>query len=82
MNQEKVNGSSESSEEALVRSQTRDFPGGPVVANPPSSAGDRGLIPGLGTKLPHAMRQVHLCATTRESPHATHTYEKQAKEEI
>ena len=82
MNQEKVNGSREPSKEALVRSQTRDFPGGPVVANPPPSAGHRGLIPGVGTKLPHAVGQVHLCATTRESPHATHTYEKQAKEEI
>ena len=48
MNQEKVNGSREPSEEALVRSQTRDFPGGPVVANLPASAGDVGSIPGLG----------------------------------
>ena len=27
-----------------------DFLGGPVVKNPPSNAGDVGLIPGLGTK--------------------------------
>ena len=79
MNQEKVNGSREPSEEALVRSQIRDFPGGPVVANPPPSAGDRGLIPGMGTKLPHAVGQVHLRATTRESPHATHTKNKQKR---
>ena len=26
----------------------------PVVKNPPSSAGDTGLIPGWGTKIPHA----------------------------
>ena len=26
----------------------RDFPGGPVVKNPPSNAGDMGSIPGLG----------------------------------
>ena len=79
MNQEKVNGSREPSEEALVRSQTRDFPGGPGVANPPPSAGDRGLIPGVGTELPHAGGQVHLCATARESPHATHTHTKRKR---
>ena len=30
------------------------FPGGPVVKNLPSNAGDEGLIPGGGTKMPHA----------------------------
>ena len=30
-----------------------DFPRGPVVKNLPSSAGDAGLIPGGGTKIPH-----------------------------
>ena len=29
---------------------SRDFPGGPVVKNPPCSAGDVGSIPGQGTK--------------------------------
>ena len=33
----------------------RDFPGGPVVKNLPSNAGDAGSIPGQGTKIPHAM---------------------------
>ena len=32
----------------------RDFPGGPVVENLPSNAGDAGLIPGRGTKISHA----------------------------
>ena len=32
----------------------RDFPGGPVVRNPPSSARVVGLIPGSGIKIPHA----------------------------
>ena len=43
-----------------------DFPGGPVVKNPPSNAGDVGSIPGRGTKIPHAG---HLSprTTTRES---------------
>ena len=27
----------------------RDFPGGPVVKNPPAKGGDMGPIPGLGT---------------------------------
>ena len=29
-----------------------DFPGGPVVQNPPRNAGDIGSIPGLGAKIP------------------------------
>ena len=36
----------------------RDFPGGPVVKNPPSNAGDVGSIPGRGTKIPHAVGQL------------------------
>ena len=35
-----------------------DFPGGPLVKNLPSNAGDEGLIPGLGTKIPHALEQL------------------------
>ena len=35
-----------------------DFPGGPVVKNPPYNAGDAGLIPGQGTKIPHAAGQL------------------------
>ena len=33
----------------------RDSPGGPVVKNPPSNAGDMGSIPGQGTEIPHAV---------------------------
>ena len=36
--------------------QCRHFPGGPVVKNLPCNAGDLGLIPGWGTKTPHATR--------------------------
>ena len=43
-----------------------DFPGGPVVENLPSNAVDTGLIPGQGTKIPHAAGQLSLCATTTE----------------
>ena len=44
------------------------FPGGPVVKNLPSDAGDAGSIPGRGTKIPHVARQLSLRATTREKP--------------
>ena len=33
-----------------------DFPGGPVVKNPPSNAGDVGSVPGQGTKIPPCRR--------------------------
>ena len=35
-----------------------DFPGGPVVKNLPSTAGDVGLIPGQGTKILYAAGQL------------------------
>ena len=38
--------------------QSRNFPGGPVVKNPPCSAGDAALMPGPGTKTPHAAEQL------------------------
>ena len=45
----------------------RDFPGGPVVENSPCSAGDTGLIPGQGTKIPHAAEQLGPRATIRKA---------------
>ena len=39
----------------------RDFPGGPLVKNLPSNTRDVGSIPGVGTKLPHAVGQLSLC---------------------
>ena len=33
------------------REMVVDFPGGPVVGNPPASAGDTGSIPGQGRSL-------------------------------
>ena len=38
----------------FLKNESKDFPGGPVVQNLPSSAGDVGLIPGRGTKTRHA----------------------------
>ena len=37
-----------------------------MVKNPPSNAGHVGLIPGRGTKIPHATGQLSPCASTRE----------------
>ena len=45
----------------------RDFPGGPVVKNPPCNARDMGSIPGQRTKILHAMEQLSPRATTRQS---------------
>ena len=43
----------------------RGFPGGSVVKNSPSNAGDVGLMPGCGSKIAHAKGQLSLC-TARE----------------
>ena len=37
---------------------SRDFPGAPVVKNPPCNAGDAGSIPGQETKISHAAEQL------------------------
>ena len=34
------------------REMLKNFSGNPVVKNPPANAGDTGLIPGPGTKIP------------------------------
>ena len=46
--------------------QAGDFPGGPVVKNLPSNAGDMSSIPGQGTKISCAVWQLSLSVTTRE----------------
>ena len=50
----------------IKNGQKREFPGSPVVKNLPSNAGDVGLIPGEGTKVPHAMGQLSPCTTPTE----------------
>ena len=50
----------------MTQKTFRNFPCGSVVKNRPSNAGSAGLIPGRGTKIPHAMGQLSLCTTTRE----------------
>ena len=44
---------------------SRDFPGGAVVKNPPANAGDTSSSPGPG-RFPHAVEQLSPCATTTE----------------
>ena len=39
-----------------------EFPGGPVVKNPPSNSGDLGSTLGWGTKIPPATGQLNLSA--------------------
>ena len=46
-----------------------DFTGGPVAENPPSNAEDVGLIPGPGTKIPHAPGQLSLCDKMKDPKH-------------
>ena len=43
-----------------------NFPGGPVAKNPPCNAGDSGSILGQETKISNDMKQLSLCAATRE----------------
>ena len=42
----------------LNKYNSKDFPGGSVVRNPPPNAGDVGSTPGQGTKTPHAVGQL------------------------
>jgi len=41
-----------------------------VVKNPPYDAGDAGLIPIWGTKIPHAVEQLSLLTATTGPPQA------------
>ena len=48
----------------FIKELLEDFPGVPVVKNLPSSAGDVGLIPDQGTKIPHVhAKSLQLCQT-------------------
>ena len=55
---------------AALNSRPRHFPGGPVVKNPPSYAGDAGSIPGWGTKIPQATGQLSPHTTATEPEHS------------
>ena len=45
-----------------------DFPGGPMLMNPPSNVGDAGGISTQGTQIPHATWKLNSFATNREKP--------------
>ena len=53
----------------MVNCYNGDFPGGSVVENPPSNAGDKGSVPGWGTKISQAMEQLSLSTTTTNPMH-------------
>ena len=55
-----------------------DFSGGPVVKHVPASAGDTGLIPGLG--ISHAGGQLSPCAATADAgvPQSHHSATREA----
>ena len=55
-----------------IKEMVRDFPGGPVVKNPPSNAGDADSIPGQGTKIPCVTGHLSLHTTTRDPVHSNH----------
>ena len=47
------------------QNSSQDFPGGPVVKNPPANAADR--FDSWWGKIPHAVGQLSLCTTTTET---------------
>ena len=52
----------------LLKHNSGDFFGGPVVKSPLSNAEDKGSIPGQGTfKIAHVSGQLSPCTTTREA---------------
>ena len=57
-----------------LKKQERDLLAGPVVKNLPSSAGDMGLIPDWGTKIPHAVGQWGARTATTEHTHSIGTH--------
>ena len=50
----------------LLTVAQRDFPRGPVVKIPLGNRGDMGSVPGLGTKIPHAVGQLTLLTAITE----------------
>ena len=48
-----------------LKAKAWDFLISPMVESLPAGASDVGLIPSLGTRNPHAVEQLSLCATSR-----------------
>ena len=49
-----------------VRVRAGDFPGGSVMKNPPCNAGFAGSVPGQGTEISQAAKQLTPCSATTE----------------
>ena len=47
--------------------KNRDFPGGPVVKNSLSNAGDKSSVPGWGAKIPHVQSN-QACSPQKKEP--------------
>ena len=47
-----------------IQEQQGDFPGGPVIKNPPCNAGDSSSILGRGSKIPRAKEHLNPGAAT------------------
>ena len=62
------------------RKEVRDFPGCPVVKNPPCNAGDTGSVPGRGAEIPYATGQLSLQTSTTE-PESSRASEPQLAKE-
>ena len=61
-----VDGVNEREVITYIKTTLLDLLGGPVVKNPPSNAGDMGLIPHQGTKISHATGQLNQRFLTTE----------------
>ena len=53
---------------AVLRTQMRNFLGGPMAKSSPSNAEDVSLIPGGGPKILHVAGHLSLHTATREAP--------------
>ena len=53
-----VSGEVDKDQGHYLKIKSWDFPSGPVVKNPPYNARDAGSIPGWGTKILHATKQL------------------------
>ena len=58
-------------EDVFTAENSRDSPGRSVVKNPPCHAGEKGSVPGWGTKIPHASGQLSPSAATTKA-HTRH----------
>ena len=63
----------------MLKVQVGNFPDGQCLKNPSSNAENTGSAPAQGTKIPHAMGQLNLRASTKRSLHDTSKTQKTSK---